>query len=72
MSKRLRRIICCKDKTSLWHLNGFPDGSEIGSTVFIHVVSHIQHMGCQPEKPTLHGGQSRSETKIDAFSYTVP
>ena len=24
----------------------------------IVVVSHIQHIGCQPEKPTLHGGQS--------------
>ena len=24
------------------------------------VVSHIQRIGCQPEKPTLHGGQSRS------------
>ena len=23
----------CKDKTSSWHLNGFPDGSNIGSTV---------------------------------------
>ena len=24
------------------------------------VVSHIQHIGCQPEKTTLHGGHSRS------------
>ena len=24
------------------------------------VVSHIQRIGCQPEKNTLHGGQSRS------------
>ena len=24
------------------------------------VVSHIQRVGCQPEKTTLHGGQSRS------------
>ena len=24
------------------------------------VVSHIQRIGCQPEKTTLHGGQSRS------------
>ena len=23
----------CKYKTSSWHLNGFPDGSNIGSTV---------------------------------------
>ena len=26
-------IIGCKDKTSSWHLNGFPDGRNIGSTV---------------------------------------
>ena len=26
-------FICCKDKTSTWHLNGFPDGSNLGSTV---------------------------------------
>ena len=24
------------------------------------VVSHIQRIGCQPEKTTLHGGQPRS------------
>ena len=24
------------------------------------VVYHIQPIGCQPEKTTLHGGQSRS------------
>ena len=33
MSKRLGGIIGFKDKTSLWYLNGFPDGSDIGSTV---------------------------------------
>ena len=33
MSKRLGGIIGCKYKTSSWHLNGFPDGSNIGSTV---------------------------------------
>ena len=31
--KTLRWIIGCKDKTSPWHLNGFPHGSNIGSTV---------------------------------------
>ena len=31
MSKRLLGgIIGCKYETSLWHLNGFPDGSNIG------------------------------------------
>ena len=28
--------------------------------VVVVVVSHIQRIGCQPEKLTLHGGQSRS------------
>ena len=30
------------------------------SVVVVVVVSHIQRIGCQPEKTTLHGGQSRS------------
>ena len=33
MSKRLGGIISCKNITSSWHLNGFPDGSNIESTV---------------------------------------
>ena len=28
--------------------------------VVVVVVSHIQRLDCQPEKPALHGGQSRS------------
>ena len=28
--------------------------------VVVVVVSHIQRIGCQPGKTTLHGGQSRS------------
>ena len=28
--------------------------------VVVVVVSHIQRIGCQPEKTTLYGGQSRS------------
>ena len=31
--KRLGGIKGCKYKTSSWHLNGFPDGNNIGSTV---------------------------------------
>ena len=47
----------CKYKTSSWHLNRFPDADNIGSTVVVVVVvvSHIQRIGCQPEKTTLHG-----------------
>ena len=33
-SKRLDGITGCKYKTSSWHLNGFPDGNNIGSTVY--------------------------------------
>ena len=33
VKKKLDRIIGCKYKTSSWHLNGLPDGSNIGSTV---------------------------------------
>ena len=40
--------IGCRDKASAWYLNAFPDGSNTGSTVV--VVSHIQRIGCQPEK----------------------
>ena len=35
-SNRVVIIYCfigCKDSTSTWHLNGFPDGSNLGSTV---------------------------------------
>ena len=28
--------------------------------IVVVVVSHIQRIGCQPEKNILHGGQSRS------------
>ena len=35
MSKRLGGVIGCKDKTSSWRLNGFRDGSDIGSTVVV-------------------------------------
>ena len=33
MSKRLGGIIGFKEKISSWHLNGFPDGTNIGLTV---------------------------------------
>ena len=34
MSKRSGGIIGCKYKTSSWQLNEFPDGSNIGPTVY--------------------------------------
>ena len=36
MSKLLGGIIGCEDKISPWHLNGFPDGSNIGSTETVY------------------------------------
>ena len=32
----------------------------LDDVVVVVVVSHIQRIGCQSEKTTLHGGQSRS------------
>ena len=40
MSKRLGGIIGCKYKASSWHLNGFPDGSNIRSTVKCRGETH--------------------------------
>ena len=40
MSKHLGGIIGCKDKTSSWYFNGFPDGSNIGSTVSCRGEAH--------------------------------
>ena len=41
MSKRPGGIIDCKDKTSLWSLNGFPGGSNIESTVLKRIRLQI-------------------------------
>ena len=69
MSKRLGGIKGCKYKTSSWHLNRFPMQITLGQqynvgekpTVILYIyINHIQRIGCQPEKTTLHGGQSRS------------
>ena len=51
MSKRLGGIIGCKDKTSSWHLNGFPDGSR--STVVVVVDSHVQRSVLATEETTV-------------------
>ena len=40
MSKCLSGIIGCKDKTSSWHLIGFPNGSNIGSRVQYRAEAH--------------------------------
>ena len=55
MSKRLDEIISRKKiKTSSWHLIGFPDGSNAGSTVVAAVVdSHIQRIVLATEETTV-------------------
>ena len=59
------------------HLS-FLAGTDIIQLSFV-VVSHIQRIGCQPPKTTLHGGQSRSwfaeqgkENKIKKFGSALP
>ena len=46
MSKRLGLggIKGCKYKTSSWHLNGFPDGNNIESTVCMYVCMYGHHI----------------------------
>ena len=43
MSKRLGGIIVCKEKTSSWYLNGFPDGGR-------NIADQQYNVG---EKPTV-------------------
>ena len=43
--------------TPVFNRERYPNNS---CRVVVVVVSHIQRIGCQPEKTTLHGGQSRS------------
>ena len=38
----------------------YPQVSFVHHVVVVVFDSHIQRIGCQPEKTTLHGGQSRS------------
>ena len=54
MSKRLGEIEACKYKTSSWHLNGFPDGNNIGSTVKCRGEAHryTVHL-CRDTRNTL-------------------
>ena len=68
MSKGLGGIIVgCKYKTSSWHVNGFPDGSNIGSTVVVVVVhSHIQRIVLATEETTVTQQVSHSLIKCQS------
>ena len=57
MSKRLGGIIGCNYKISSWHLNRFPDGSNIGSIEYntgekpsIMLYIHINRHDGTPDK----------------------
>ena len=54
------RTRSCFDSDISAFASTIPIRSTVYVVVVVVVVSHIQHIGCQPEKTTLHGGQSRS------------
>ena len=71
MSKRLGRIIGCKYKTSSWHSNGFPDGSNIGSqynTGEKHTVVMLLVIG---KEKTFALYNESTKTFYDVYSETV-
>ena len=55
-------VVACKGSTrySNYLENYWPCAGRLLAVVVVVVVSHIQRIGCQPEKTTLHGCQSRS------------
>ena len=60
---KLGGIIGCKDKTSSWHLNGFPDGSNIGSTVQCRGETHryAVHLQQSPCRDTRQNKDERHD-----------
>ena len=56
-TKLLPRTICITEYIVIINISGC---SVLLTCIVVVVVSHIQRIGCQPEKTTLHGGQSRS------------
>ena len=57
ISKRLGGIIGCKDKTSSWHLIGFPDGSNIGSKAQCRGETHRYTVGTLTTLIVMQGHQ---------------
>ena len=62
MVRRFIMVVCClkKNQSTPRPSEHPPVMGEKVAQLFVVVVSHIQRIGCQPEKSTLHGGQSRS------------
>ena len=64
-----------KQKQCSTSSNMVPGSNNVLLNITVVVVSHIQRMGCLPEKTTLHGGQSRSwsaEQEIKKKSGSAP
>ena len=66
MSKRLGGIIGCNYKTSSWLLNGFPDGSDIGSTIKYRGEAHrynvrLHQSPCRATKQKQQQKQKQKE-----------
>ena len=66
MSKHLGVIIGCKDKTSSWHLIGFPDRSNIGEkpTVILVLYTYINRHAGPPSKTKTKGTMSLDYSSI--------
>ena len=75
MSKRLGGIIGCKYKTSSWHLNGFPYGSNIGSTYNIGkkptviLYIYINRHAATPEKQRRKIKQNKTWYIVIMYCY---
>ena len=69
MSKRLGGIIGCKYKTSSWHLIGFPNGSNIGSTVSCRGEAHryTAHLHSSPCRDTRQNNDKRHDEPTSQF-----
>ena len=65
MSKRLGGIIItgCKNKTSSWHLNGFPDGSSMDGVNSIIIPGRNLPLCCTLTLIACKGHQARTKTK---------
>ena len=74
MSKRLGGIKGCKYKTSSWHLNGFPYGGNIGSTVSYRGEAHrytVSYINRHAETPDKQRRQNSTSSNNKDESSTI-
>ena len=68
MSKRLGGIIGCKYKTSSWHLNGFPDDSNIELGQQYNVEEELTVIYCTlTTLIAMQGYQKNSKNKTETM-----